>query len=254
MALIVLGTWLAVYLARKLLPYLARRGPSQFRLYFLGTEPILRLFFFLAAILWVVPIIFNITVQNFLVIAGAASVAIGFALKDYVSSLIAGIVAIFERPYRLGDWVEIDGDYGEVRTVGLRAIQLQTPADNIISVPHARIWTENISNSNDGTRTLRCIADVYLAPEHDAARMRSALQDVAFTSAYLSYEKPVVVMLQETLWSTHYQLKAYPFDLRDQFSFISDLTVRGKLAVAEAGGMEVTAPAAATEKGPPPRK
>lgn len=149
-ALIIFGTWLAVYLTRKILPYLAKRGPSQFCLYFLGAEPIIRLFFFVAAIIWVIPIIFNITVQNFLVIAGAASVAIGFAFKDYVSSLIAGIVAIFERPYRPGDWVEINGDYGEVRTVGLRAIQLETAADNIITVPHATIWTKTFPTPTTG--------------------------------------------------------------------------------------------------------
>ena len=134
-ALIVLGAAAAIYLARKILPYLAARGPSQLRLYLLGAEPILRLFFLVGAIIWLIPIIFNITLQNFLVIAGAASVAIGFAFKDYVSSLIAGIVAIFERPYRPGDWVEIDGDYGEVRAVGLRAIILQTPGDNAVTSP-----------------------------------------------------------------------------------------------------------------------
>lgn len=245
--LVIAGAWLATFLARRILPFLAERGPSQFRLFFLGLEPILRLLLLAGAILWIIPIIFNITVQNFLVIAGAASVALGFAFKDYVSSLIAGIVAIIERPYRPGDWVEIDGDYGEVRAVGLRAIELQTAADNTVAVPHARMWTENISNANDGSRTLMCIADFYLSPAHDAARVRSALQDVALTSAYLSYEKPVRVMLKETLWGTHYQLKAYPFDLRDQFSFISDMTVRGKLAIAEAGAVEVTAPAAASE-------
>ncbi len=249
---IVFGTWLAIFLARKILPYLAECGPSQARLYLLGAVPIIRLLLLLFAILWVVPIIFNITVQNFLVIAGAASVAIGFAFKDYVSSLIAGIVAIVERPYRPGDWVEIDGDYGEVRAVGLRSIRLQTAADNAITVPHDRIWTENISNSNDGTRTLMCIADFYLAPGHDAARMRSALRDVGLTSAYMSYAKPVTVMLNETPWGTHYKLKAYPFDLRDQFNFVSDMTVRGKEAIAEAGGVEVSVPAYATESGKMP--
>ena len=244
-ALIIACAWLFIFLVRKILPYLAARGPSQLRLYLLGAEPILRLFILVGAIFWLIPIIFNITLQNFLVIAGAASVAIGFAFKDYVSSLIAGIVAIFERPYRPGDWVEIEGDAGEVRSVGLRAIQLQTAADNTIAVPHSRIWTENISNANDGARTLMCIADFYLDPAHDAARIRSALQDVALTSAYLSYEKPVLIMVRETLWGSHYQLKAYPFDLRDQFSFISDMTVRGKLAIAEAGAVEVAATAAA---------
>jgi small-conductance mechanosensitive channel len=243
--LIVAGAWAAIYIARKVLPFLAARGPSQLRLYLLGAEPILRLSILAGAVIWLIPIFFNITIQNFLVVAGAASVAIGFAFKDYVSSLIAGIVAIFERPYRPGDWVEIDGDYGEVRSVGLRAITLQTAAENTITVPHSRLWAENISNSNDGARTLMCIANFYVSPLHDAALVRSALQDVALTSAYLSYEKPVLIQLSETPWGTHYQLKAYPFDLRDQFSFISDMTVRGKLAIAEAGATEVTAQAAA---------
>ena len=107
--LIIAGTWLVIALAHRVLPYLAEKGPSQLRLYLLGAVPIIRLALLAVAILWVTPIIFNITFQNFLVISGAASVAIGFAFKDYVSSLIAGIVAIVERPYRPGDWVEIDG-------------------------------------------------------------------------------------------------------------------------------------------------
>jgi small-conductance mechanosensitive channel len=239
--MILLGTWLVILLARKLLPYLAERGPSQLRLYLLGAVPIIRLLMLVIAVTWVVPIIFNITLQNFLVIAGALGVAIGFAFKDYVSSLIAGIVAIVERPYRPGDWVSIGGDYGEVRAVGMRAIEICTPADNIVHVPHDKLWQNNIANANDGARTLMCIASFYLRPDHDAARVRIALRDVALTSAYLEYDKPVLVMLAETPLGTHYQLKAYPFDMRDQFHFISDMTTRGKLAIAEAGGVEIQA-------------
>ncbi|RFC63546.1 mechanosensitive ion channel protein MscS [Fulvimarina endophytica] len=247
--LIVLATWLVIVLARRILPFLADRGPSQFRLYFLGAVPIIRLVALVAAILWIVPIVFDITFQNFLVIAGAASVAVGFAFKDYVSSLIAGIVAIFERPYRPGDWVKIGDDYGEVKSVGLRAVSMQTPDDNVITIPHSRIWTDNITNSNDGAHTLQCVADFYLAPRHDAARIRSVLQDVALTSAYLDYSKPVMIVLSETPFGTHYKLRAYPFDQRDQFSFISDMTVRGKLALAAAGGTEITAAAVASPSG-----
>lgn len=240
--LIVGGTALAIVLVRRLLPFLAERGPSQLRLVLLGTVPIARLALLTVAILWVVPIVFNVTLQNFLLIGGAVSVAIGFAFKDYVSSLIAGIVAIFERPYRPGDWVEVGGDYGEVRAVGLRTIELRTPSDDIVHVPHEKIWQHNIANSNDGARTLMCVASFYLAPRHDAALVQRALRDVALTSAYLEYDKPVVVVLSETPFATHYKLKAYPFDMRDQFAFISDMTVRGKLAIAEAGGVEVNAP------------
>ncbi len=235
---VVFGTWLAIWLVRQTVPYLAERGPSKVRLYLLATVPIVRMVLLVVATLWIIPIIFNITFQNFLVIAGAASVAIGFAFKDYVSSLIAGMVAIIERPYRPGDWVKIGSDYGEVRSVGMRAIRVLTPDANIVSIPHSRIWTDNISNANDGAKTLMCVADFFLLPRHDAALVRAALRDVALTSAYLDYSKPVVIVLSEKPWGTHYKLRAYPFDMRDQFAFVSDLTVRGKLAIAEAGASE----------------
>lgn len=241
--LIVLGIWLTVFALSRVLPFLAERGPNQLRLFLLGAVPISRLLLLTLAIVWIVPLIFNVTFQNFLVIAGAASVAVGFAFKDYISSLIAGIVAVIERPYRPGDWITVDGDYGEVLNVGMRAIRINTAADNVITIPHDKLWTSNISNSNDGARTLQCVTEFYLDPDHDGACVRAALQDVALTSAYLEYDQPVVVVLQETPWGTHYKLRAYPFDMRDQFLFISDLTVRGKQAIAECGGRQVSVPA-----------
>jgi len=239
-ALILGVSFFVIWIIRRMLPYLANRGPSQLRLYILGAVPVLRLTIILAAILWIIPLVFNITVQNFLVIAGAASVAIGFAFKDYVSSLIAGVVAIFERPYGPGDWVEIEGDYGEVVTVGIRAIRLRTAEDNVITVPHDRIWSNNISNANTGAQTLMCIAHFYLEPDHDAVEMRKVLTDVGLTSAYLNYKKPCFVVVEQMAFGTHYQLKAYPFDLRDQFMFISDMTERGKMALARIGGRELS--------------
>lgn len=247
--LIVVGTWVAIVAARRLLPYLAERGPNQTRLILLGAVPIARLGLLVLAILWIIPLIFNVTFQNFLVIAGAASVAIGFAFKDYVSSLIAGIVAIFERPYRPGDWVKLGDDYGEVINVGLRAVRINTPDDNVVTAPHDKLWTDNISNSNDGARTLQCVAEFYIAPDHDAERLRSALIDVALTSAYLEYDQSVRVVLTETPWGTHYKIRAYPFDMRDQFAFISDLTSRGKAAIVEAGARQVTVPAGIASAG-----
>ena len=242
-ALIVTTTAVAIFAIRRLLPFLAERGPNQLRLILLGAVPILRLALLVVAVLWVIPIVFNVTFQNFLVITGAASLAIGFAFKDYVSSLIAGIVAIFERPYRPGDWVELGGDYGEVISVGLRAVRLNTPDGNVVTAPHDTLWRSNISNSNDGSRTLMCVADFYVAPDHEAQVVRAALHDVALTSAYLEYGEPIVVVLSETPWGTHYKLRAYPFDMRDQFLFISDMTVRGKAAIAALGARSVSVPA-----------
>ena len=246
--LIVLLTWLAIVFVRKALPLLAQRGPGRIRLFLLGSVPILRLTLITIAILSIIPLVFNVTLQNFLIIAGGVSVAIGFAFKDYVSSLVAGVVAVFEKPYRPGDWVKINGDYGEVTNVGMRAITIVTAADDTISIPNLQLWTANVANSNDGQPTLMCVANFWIKPEHDASALRFALDRVALTSAYLDYSRPVFTIVEEKPWGTHYKLKAYPYDMRDQFLFISDLTARGKLAIAQAGAEAVMAPVAVQEE------
>ncbi|MCA9199732.1 MAG: mechanosensitive ion channel [Planctomycetales bacterium] len=231
-----------IALTQWLLPFFADVVPSRFRLYFLAAVPVIRLALITVAILWIIPLVFNVTFENFLVIAGGASVAIGFAFKDYVSSLIAGVVAVFERPYRPGDWVRIGQHYGEVRSVGLRAISMRTPTDDMVTIPHLAIWTNHIANSNNGERTLMCVADFYISVAHDAMWIRSRLRDVALTSAYLDYGRPINVVVVQQPWGTHYKVKAYPFDMRDQFELVSDVTIRGKQMLMEEGILEPAVP------------
>ena len=242
-ALIIVITYFVIWISRRLLPRLAAVVPSQFRLYPLSVIPIIRLLALTAAVLSILPEVINNLFENFLIIAGTASVALGFAFKDYVSSLIAGVIAVFERPYRTGDWVRIGEHYGEVRGIGMRSLALQTPGDDRVTVPHSHLWTENVSNSNDGTRTLMCVVDFYVHPDHDAALLRSKLTDVAATSPYLNDDMPIVVMLADEPIGTHYKVKLYPFDLRDQFQMVSDITVRGKQAIRAAGAKFATAAA-----------
>ena len=166
---------------------------------------------------------------------GAAGLAIGFALKDYASSLIAGVVAAFEQPYRPGDWIELDGHYGEVVHVGMRTVALVTADDDFITVPHLKLWTSAVRNANNGSPVLQCAAAFHVTPDHDARLARAVLEDVALTSPYLYFDAPIAVVTQEEDWGTLYRIRAYPVDPRQQFRFVSDLTVRGREALARIG-------------------
>ena len=55
------------------------------------------------------------------------------------------------------------------------------------------------------------------------------------TSVYLQHQRPAVVIASEEPFGTHYRLKAYPNDPRDQFKFNTDLTIRGKRALMDLG-------------------
>jgi small conductance mechanosensitive channel len=233
------------------LPWLADRLPGRLRLYILPSVPVLRLVILLVAIAEILPLVVNLTFHNSLAIIGGSGLALGFALKDYVSGIVAGIVALYERPYRPGDWVQVDGAYGEVQSVRLRALRLVTPDDTVVTIPNSKLWQTNIFNANDGKRNLMCVADFYLEPRHDATLVRQALYDVALTSPYVNLDNPILVIVAEKPWGTHYQIKAYPVDSRDQFQFISDLTIRGKAVLGELNIQEsVTLPALVA----PPRR
>jgi small conductance mechanosensitive channel len=138
--------------------------------------------------------------------------------------------------------VQIDDAYGEVQSVEARVLRMVTLDDTYVTIPHKKIWDTNVFNKNNARRELQCITDFYLHPKHDASRVRQKLTEVALTSPYLQIERPVVVVIKEKLWGTHYQLKAYPVEGRDQQLFVTDLTIRGKAALAELGAEPLALP------------
>lgn len=235
LALVVGAAFLLIRAEQRLLPWLANRLHGRARHYLLASVPLLRLLILLVAILLAVPIVIEPSLRNMVALLGAAGLAIGFALKDYASSLIAGVVAAFEQPYRPGDWVELDGHYGEVVHVGMRTVALVTPDDDYVTVPHLKLWDSAVRNGNNGSPVLQCSALFHVHPEHDARRAREILEDVALTSPYLNFDEPVVVVTKEEDWGTVYRIRAYPVDPRQQFRFVSDLTVRGREALARIG-------------------
>jgi small conductance mechanosensitive channel len=231
-----LSGWIVTAFVQRHLPKLADRLPARSRSRLLSAIPGFSILLNLLMILIsLVVLVGSYDKSGILSLVGAAGLGIGLALNPLVAGIVAGVMAIYERAYRTGDWVEVDGRYGVVTSVGLRSFKLLTPDDTEVTVPHSRLWTDNIANANSGKSEHLVVADFYLAPSHDARQVRQKLWDVGVTSAYTQLTRPVVVVLREKPWGTHYRLKAYPIDGRDEFQFISDLTVRGKAALAELG-------------------
>ncbi|HEV8077506.1 MAG TPA: mechanosensitive ion channel domain-containing protein [Marinobacter sp.] len=223
-------------------PGIAAKLGGKPRLYLLASVPLLRLVIIVATVILVVPILVTPSFENMVAIFGALALALGFAFKDYANSLIAGIVTLYEMPYRPGDWVEIDGQYGEVRAIGTRAAELITPDDTVIVVPHSKLWSSLIANGNDGTDHLMCVAEFHLQPHHDMARVMMLLRTVAFTHPLTKTWKPVLVVVSNKPWGMVYRLKAYPIEPSAQFRFISELTAAGAQVMATEGVGFVSAP------------
>jgi small conductance mechanosensitive channel len=220
-----------VLLVRWVVRHAAEKLPSRLRLTVLRLTPVARLVIDVAAIAVVAPILVEPTFQNMVALVASIGLVLAFALKDYGSSLVAGLVTILENTYQPGDWIEVDGTYGEVKAIGLRAVHLVTPDDTEVVIPHSRLWSASIFNASSGKRSLLCVADFYLHPDHDAFAVRRRLAEMATSSSYRKAGTPVTVIVVEKPWGTHYRVKAYVKDSREQFLLITDLTLLGKEAL-----------------------
>ena len=218
---------------KSLSKWLSERVPLRFRAAAKQSEPFLQALILLTSTIYILSLFLQLSTENLLAITGTIAVALGFAFKDYVSSLIAGVVALFEIPYRVGDRVQIGENYGEIITYDLRGIRLQTVEDNLVFIPHNKIWNEPISNANNGALEAQVTTDFYLAHGVDSELVIKILYLAAYTSKYTQLKFPISVLVEEKPWGTQYQLKSYPIDARDEYIYKTDLVRRVKQAFAK---------------------
>lgn len=206
-------------------------APPRLRLLVLRVVPLARLLIGIIALVLIVPILIEPSFHKIVALVASVGVGLAFAFKDYVSSLAGGLWTVLENAYQPGDWVEIDGVYGEVKLIGARAVHLVTPDDDEVIIPHGRFWSGKISNATSGSRSLLCVADFYVHPDHDGAEVLRRLREVGESAAGRKPESTVTVVVSENPWGAHYKLKAYVKESREQFAFITDLTTRGREAL-----------------------
>ena len=232
-AFILVAAYLTIKLLDRLVIWLSERIAKEWRLRVKQFLPFLRMMVLSFTTVILANMFLNLSKENILAVTGTVAVALGFAFKDYASSIIAGIVGLFESPYGVGDRVRIGEHYGEVISYGLRAVRIRTPDDNTVTLPHNKIWTEALSNSNGGALEAQVVTKFYFAHDVEVNLVKKILYRVAQTSKYTALKLPIVVVMEEKPWSTMFKLKAYPLDARDEFIYKTDLITRAKYAFAK---------------------
>lgn len=203
--------------------WLSEKVPRRFRLAIKQSVPFAKGLILILTISYLLRLFINLSETDLLAITGTIAVALGFAFKDYVSSIIAGVVTLFEGPFRMGDRVKIRDYYGEVVDYGLRGLRIQTPDDNIVTIPHNVVWTDAISSANSGQLEAQTVTVFYFDHRIDTEVIIPILYQAAYSSRYTQLKLPVTVVMQEKPWATQFKLKSYPMDARDEFAYMTDL-------------------------------
>jgi small conductance mechanosensitive channel len=156
----------------------------------------------------------GIKVSAVLASLGIAGLTIGFAARDSLSNIIAGVLIFLDRPFVIGDLVEIEGFYGEVDKITLRSTRIVTSDGKMLAVPNTEIINKTVASYTNFPH-LRIDVPVTIAvtEEIDAAR-QVLLQLVNDKSIYLDNPRPRVVVKALNDYNVELELQAWIHDER----------------------------------------
>lgn len=104
---------------------------------------------------------FGVQTASLITVFGAASLAIGLALQGTLTNVAAGVMLLFFRPFKIGDYVEAGGKAGTVKAIDLFMTEFATPDNVRILVPNGKIWGDSVVNySHHKTRRVDLVVGI----------------------------------------------------------------------------------------------
>lgn len=137
---------------------------------------------------------FGLSSTSLTVAFGALSIGLGFGLQNIFNNFISGIILLFERPIQVGDAVEINGIWAEVKKINFRSTVVQTYDNASLIIPNSEFISSQVTNWSFRDLTLRVKVSVGVAYGSDIERVRSSLLEIAGrTEKVLAYPRPDVL-------------------------------------------------------------
>ncbi len=173
----------------------------------------------------------GINVMPFIAGAGVAGIAIGFAAKDTLSNLIAGVLLIIDRPFEIGDRIEVwsapsgSATWGDVIDIGLRATKIKTTDNIVIIIPNNEIMKRDIVNYTIITSKIRIRINIGIAYNANMEKAKEIILKVADSIQWiLKTPSPKVVVRNFGESSVDLQLRVWIDDARRRMDTVSYIT------------------------------
>ena len=165
---------------------------------------------------------------------GVVGIAIGFAAQDSLASVISGILIFWDKPFQVGDWVEVEGQFGQVSDITLRTTRIRTSRNAYVVIPNKEIIDSVLVNTSKHGR-LRVDVPVGIAYKEDIDAARDVmLRAGSEVEGVLSEPSPQVVVTGLGASSVDLALRVWIDDAGDQRAVFFRVVEAAKKALDEA--------------------
>lgn len=166
---------------------------------------------------------------------GIVGVTIGFAARDSLSNFISGIIIFIDRPFVLGDLVEIDDEYGRVAEITLRSTRIVTSDGRMLAVPNTEIVNKTVA-SYTNFPNLRLDIGIAISADEDIEKARRILLGLVDDDPdYLKSPPPRIVVTALNDYNVALELQAWLKDERQHVEKRFELREKAFQALTKAG-------------------
>ena len=123
----------------------------------------------------------GLNLKNLALLVSALSVGIGFGLQAIIQNFVSGLILLAERPVKIGDWVKLGDQEGDIRRINVRSTEIQVGDRSTLIVPNSELITKTIRNMTMGNNQGRIQIQFAVPPSTDVGNLRQALLD-AYTA------------------------------------------------------------------------
>ena len=139
---------------------------------------------------------------------GIGGIVIGLALQDTLGNLFSGVALLFERPFEIGDWLEVDGEQGKVIEVNWRSVHLMTRQMEQLIVPNSALAGAVIRNYNKPNPLCIIIVDIGFSYDDPPNKVKRVMMEAALdTKGVLKKPAPIIVTVSYDDSSIAYKVK-----------------------------------------------
>jgi small-conductance mechanosensitive channel len=181
----------------------------------------------------------GIGVERIALLLSALSVGIGFGLQAITQNFVSGLILLAERPVKIGDWVRIGTDEGDVKRISVRATEIQIADKSTLIVPNSELITKAVLNKTLADPLGRIQLQFSVPLGADVGRARDMLHEIySATPAILDDPKPLVFIDAIADGRVAFNSFAYVSSPREVYPTRSSLLFR-LLADLPAAGIEL---------------